>query len=102
MAISHLEVVEVRIFKRIYSLRNQAHEYFDKLWQYKYLNRDEAYEKLAEHMGIPESKAHMRMMGTKQCREVVEWDLMLLNDMRRLDLDYGAPINHPYYEIIQF
>ena len=38
-------------------------------------------------------------MNEEMCKKVIENAIMILNDMRRLDLDFGAPIKHPYYEL---
>lgn len=83
-----------------YSLKNQAHTYFDKLWKFNYCTRSEAYEHLSKWLGVPEAEAHMSVMNDGQCKKVIEWSIMLLNDFRRLDLDFGDEINHPYYELI--
>ena len=81
-------------------LKDQAHEYFDMLWKLKYVTREEAYNYLAEWLGVPEPEAHMSRMDSEQCKKVIEWSIMMLNDNRRLDLDFGADIRHPYYELI--
>ena len=98
--ISHLAVVEVTFVRKLDALKGQAHSFFDMLWKFGYIERNEAYAKLAEYMGITEREAHMKMMKEEGCKKVIEYAVMILNDMRRLDLDFGAPINHPYYEIV--
>lgn len=89
----------VRLEKSLTRLKDQAHKYFDMLWKYKYISRSEAYEWLSQQLGVEEPKAHMSKMDKDMCKKVVENAIMLLNDMRRLDLDFDAPINHPYYEL---
>jgi predicted outer membrane protein len=95
--VSNMDVEIVR-FKK--DLKDQAHKYFDMLWQFKYVTRDEAYVHLANWMGVTEPEAHMRAMKPAKCKEVIEWSIMMLNDMRRLDLDFGAEVNHPYFELV--
>ena len=97
-AVSNTEVVTVKFQKK--NLRNQAHRYFDKLWEFKYATRDETYQHLAKFLGVAEPFAHMSQADDEQCKSVIEWAIMMLNDMRRLDLDFGANIKHPYYELI--
>jgi hypothetical protein len=96
--ISNQEVVKVKFTK--HSLKNQAHEYFDKLWKLNYITRAEAYQYLAEWLGVPEMKAHMSSMDNDTCKKVIEYSIQMLNDNRRLDLDFGAPIKTPYYELV--
>lgn len=84
------------------SMKDMAHKYFDQIWEFKYCERNEAYQHLANYLGIPEPKAHMRFMDYKTCKKVVEWSVMMLNDMRRLDLDFGVEkLKHPYYELVK-
>lgn len=97
--ISHKRFEVVRFHNSLFMLKDQAHKYFDQLWQFNYCTRAEAYQHLANWLGVEEPQAHMRVMKEEQCRKVIEWSIMMLNDMRRLDLDFGAPIRHPYYEL---
>jgi len=97
--ISNKEVQVVRLQKNLYNLKDQAHKYFDQLWQHKYLTRQQAYDWLAQQLGVPEPQAHMSTMDIEMCKQVVENAIMVLNDMRRLDLDWGDPIKHPYYQL---
>jgi len=98
--ISNKEVVRIKFKKSITNLKYQAHFYFDKLWMFGYITRAEAYQHLADWMGVEEPKAHMSAMNEESCKQVIEYSIQMLNDMRRLDLDFGAPIKHPYYELI--
>ena len=99
--ISNKEVVTVKYKKSLTSLKDQAHFFFDKIWLLKYTTREEAYQNLAEWLGVEEPKSHMSTMNEKTCRDVIYRSIQLLNDMRRLDLDFGAPIETPYYELIE-
>ncbi len=101
MVISNNKVVKVKYKTSLYFLKDQAHFYFDKLWRLKYIERNEAYIKLAEWLGVPEPEAHMSKMSISECKKVIEYSIMLLNDIRRLDLDFGDEIKHPYYELIK-
>lgn len=98
--ISHKKTETVYFKGTLNNLKDQAHLYFDKLWQYQYITRDKAYAWMAEQLGVEEPKAHMRTMDEPTCKKVIEISIMILNDMRRLDLDFDAPIKHPYYELI--
>lgn len=97
--ISNTDVVVVKFKKK--DLKDQAHTYFDKIWLFGYATRNEAYQHLADWLGVEEPKAHMTTMNDDECKKVIEFSIQMLNDMRRLDLDFGAPINHPYYELIK-
>jgi len=41
-------------------------------------------------------KTTLRSIRTK---EAVEWAKMILNDLRRLDLDFGQDVKRPHYEL---
>lgn len=98
---SNTDIKQVR-FKKcdMKSMKDMAHTYFDQLWIYNYFKREEAYKWLSEYLGVEESKAHMTVMDYKTCKKVVEGSIMILNDFRRLDLDFGCESKHPYYELI--
>lgn len=77
--------------------RKEAHEFFDKLWQLKHLSRHEAYKWLQEYLKIDKELVHIGMFNEAQCKEVVYGAKQLLNDFRRLDLDFGAEPKTPFY-----
>ena len=54
-------------------LRKQCHELFDSLWKgaNAKMDREGAYRKLAENMGIPKEQAHIGMFREKQCRKML-------------------------------
>lgn len=83
----------------INKLKSQAHKYFDMLWKIKYIERNEAYLWLSKQLEVEEPMAHMSKMNESMCKKVIENAIMILNDMRRLDLDFGATPKHPYYEL---
>jgi hypothetical protein len=96
----HHDAEDINFRTGVRRLRAQAHLYFDKLWQLGYIERREAYDWLSKRLGLPEPKAHMRFMDEDQCREVIRVCVQQLNDLRRLDLDFGDPIKHPYYYLL--
>jgi len=97
--ISHLAFKVVRFEKSLKQLKDQAHKYFDMLWKHGYIDRNAGYEYLARWLEVPEPQAHMSKMDKEMCKKVIECSIQMLNDMRRLDLDWGDPIKHPYYEL---
>ncbi len=97
---SNKDIQIIKYKQDLGSLKDQAHLYFDKLWIYGYCKRNETYEHLSKWLGIPEPKAHMSKMDIKQCKQVIVWSIMMLNDFRRLDLDFGDEIKHLYYELV--
>jgi hypothetical protein len=99
--ISNKAVKEVRFQQSLKGLKDQAHKYFDMLWKHGYIERNAGYEYLACWLGVPEPQAHMSKMDKDKCKQVIECSIQMLNDMRRLDLDFDAPINHPYYDLIK-
>lgn len=96
---SKIKNTEVKIVHFSGNLKDQAHTFFDKLWQLGYCTRDEAYIHLAKWLGVPEQQAHMSTMNGEQCKQVIIFSIQRLNDFRRLDLDLGDTIKHPYYEL---
>ena len=94
------DVQKVRFKDGLRNLKDQAHFFFDQLWKLKYLTREEAYAWLAKQLGVEEPQAHMSKMSEDMCRQVIENAVMILNDLRRLNLDWNDPIHHPYYELI--
>ncbi len=47
--------------------RTEAHAAFDPLWELRYMERTQAYEWLAEMLGIEVSKTHIGMFDLEQC-----------------------------------
>lgn len=52
--------------------RKLAHEVFDRLWKRYRVRRENAYEKLANMMGIYKEKCHIAMFDEKQCYRFIE------------------------------
>ena len=84
--------------RRFESWRQKGHFYFDKIWnEAKVLSREDAYKWLAEKLGVPENKAHFRNLDKEQCKKAIWICQQLLNDLRRLDLDFGDEPITPFY-----
>lgn len=77
--------------------KKEAHEYFDRLWKLGHLSRHQAYEALSSHLNIEPKYCHIGMFDVDMCKRVVEVSKMLLNDFRRLDLDFGVEPLTPHY-----
>lgn len=78
--------------------RNEAHTYFDMIWKEGHEDRDKLYEHLAERFKLEKHKTHIRMFDRERCIEVVDWAKMILNDLRRLDMDFGIKVSREHYE----
>ena len=100
MVITNTSVESIKLKTTLKSLKDQTHTYFDKIWELKYLTREEAYTWLAQYLNVTEPQAHMSTMDAHTCKQVIIGSIQILNDMRRLDLDFGVPLMHPYYQII--
>lgn len=57
---------------RLRALRREAHNHFDQLYRRGYMSKDEAYQWLAIKMFLPQSEAHIGMMGEYRCRQVID------------------------------
>lgn len=78
--------------------KKQAHEYFDIIWKEKHETRSDLYKHLSLYLEIPSEFTHIGMFGVETCKEVVSWSKMRLNDLRRLDMDFGIEVKRPHYE----
>jgi hypothetical protein len=84
--------------KELRRLKIQTHLYFDQLWKYKTMSRKEAYAWLAQKLLIPVEFTHIGWFNEKTCYDVIYYCKQFLNDMRRLDLDFGHEPQTDYYE----
>lgn len=86
--------------KKLRELKKQAHLYFDMTWDGKtgVMARTEAYGWLSALLGISKDETHIGMFTEKQCEDTIYFSKQLLNDMRRLDMDFGAEPKTPYYD----
>lgn len=58
--------------RELRALRREAHHYFNKLYAQGGMSKRDAYEWLAETVGLPIDKAHIGYMGEYYCRQVIE------------------------------
>lgn len=86
--------------RRFETWKQKAHFYFDKIWsEAKILTRVEAYEWLAKQLEVTEENAHFSRLSTVQCAEAIWFCQQLLNDNRRMDLDFGCEPITPFYAL---
>ena len=91
----HLEYNEQRRFQ---TWKDKEHYYFDKIWcDAKIMSREETYKWLADQLNINESDTHFSKMTDFVCREAILVCQHLLNNNRRLDLDFGIKPITPHY-----
>jgi len=83
--------------KELRHWKKEAHKYFDVIWKEGYEKRQEVYSHLSKHLDIPIEYCHIGMFSIEQCKEVVDWSKMILNDLRRLDKDFGVEANRPHF-----
>ena len=93
-ALGRLANKELRYWKK------EAHKYFDIIWKEKYEKRGKLYEHLSKHLKIPVKYCHIGMFSIKTCKKVVDWSKMILNDLRRLDMDFDVDVELQHYERI--
>ena len=91
-ALGRLANKELRFWKK------EAHKYFDVIWKEKHEKRSQVYSYLAEHLKLPAEYCHIGMFSVDTCKKVVDWSKMILNDLRRLDLDFGIDVKRNHLE----
>lgn len=85
--------------KELRHWKKEAHKYFDMIWgEAGGGKRKEVYKHLSTHLGLPTWYTHIGMFSVDTCKEVVDWSKMILNDLRRLDMDFGADVKRPHFE----
>lgn len=86
--------------KSLRRLKNEAHKYFDMIWLDKThaTSRTEAYQHLSNYLKLPLEYTHIGIFGEKTCKEVMDWSKMILNDLRRLNLDCGIDCKRKHIE----
>jgi hypothetical protein len=77
--------------------KKQAHYYFDLIWKEKHETRSNLYQHLSKHLNIPIEYTHIGMFSIKTCKEVIDYSKMILNDLRRLDLDFGIDVKRKHF-----
>lgn len=66
-------------------LRKQAHEWFDPIWlRYKFLTRPQAYEWLADKLGIPLSTCHFARMTNLQLKQTEKVCIEFIREQKRI------------------
>lgn len=65
-------------------LRSQAHKQFDKLWAEGLINRDKAYEELANHLLLEGDKCHISMFDGDQCKATIAFAKQRMVELRQL------------------
>ena len=92
------EMLKYKERRRFDTYRGKAHYYFDKIWQQaKIATRDELYVWLSDRLNTTEEKAHFSQMDNATCIKAIYFCQQLLNDNRRMDLDFGATPITPFY-----
>ena len=61
--------------------KRKAHEKFDMLWQDKKMDRDTAYEKLADFLMLPDKYTHIGMFSEATCKKVLAWSVLTYNEL---------------------
>ena len=86
--------------KKLRELKKETHKYFDLIWKDKSnsTSRKEAYEHLSKYLKIPLAYTHIGMFKPETCVDVIDWSKMILNDLRRLNLDCGLPCEREHIE----
>lgn len=67
--------------KNLREMKIKAHNAFDKIWKENKMNRGEAYEKLADYLGLPDKYTHIGMFNPETCMKVVAWSTSIYNDL---------------------
>ena len=99
VSITDIETVVLK--NDIKELRDQAHLYFDMLWQMQYvIGRNQAYEYLDMGLGIKSKKTwHMGAFSKHRCRLAIIWSISMLNSLRIIDIEEGREPRFPKYKI---
>lgn len=92
VALGRLANAELREAKK------EAHRYFDVIWKEGRLKRNEAYKHLSEYLGTSPEYTHIGMFDVEHCKLTSEWAKQKLNDLKRLDADFGVETQRPYYD----
>lgn len=82
--------------KELREWKKEAHKYFDVIWKDGHEKRGELYKHLSNHLKIESEFCHIGMFDVEICKQVVDWSKMILNDLRRLDKDFGLDVNREH------
>lgn len=97
----HTETKLVGYSKVLKEAKAQAHKYFDMIWKLGYMKRDETYLFMAKWLNRKEPRVHMSQANLRDCHLITRESINYLNTMRRLKLDIGEPIYHPYFWLLE-
>ena len=64
------------------SLRREAHRYFNRLYESGLMDKQDAYQWLADIISAPMSEAHIGHLGEYYCRQVIEESKKLLKSRK--------------------
>jgi len=84
--------------KELRHWKKEAHKYFDVIWKEGHEKRGGVYKHLANYLKLPVEYCHIGMFSVETCKKVVDWSKMILNDLRRLDMDFGVDVKRSHYE----
>lgn len=74
------------------ALRTKAHHYFDRLYKEGYMSRNDAYNWLADFMGVPHGEAHIGYWGEYYCNQVIERCKELIKHRKRAEKQYRRKV----------
>ena len=96
--LNEAEMLKYKECRRFQTYRNKGHFYFDKIWRdAKIMTIDEAYVWLSNKLQISIEETHFSLMDNERCSEAIWFCQQLLNDNRRIDLDFGCEPITPFY-----
>lgn len=78
--------------------KKEAHKYFNLIFETGAMTRTESYDWLCGMLQIRRDETHIGMFDEELCRQTIVASKQFLNDMRRLDLDFGAEPKTEYFE----
>ena len=58
--------------KKLRSMRNEAHRYFNQIYYRGIMSKQEAYRWLSDILGLPMESTHIGMMGEYYCQLVID------------------------------
>lgn len=65
------------------ALRKEAHRYFNRLYESGLMDKQDAYQWLADIISAPMSEAHIGHLGEYYCRQVIQESKKLLDARKR-------------------
>ena len=71
--------------KNLRNRKKQAHFWFDKIWQEKYLERGELYQELSEFLDLPPEYTHVGMFSETTCIKTENWAKKYYNELSNIN-----------------